>query len=45
MLEELAAALRDKGGIALLSEPRLSPFESMLRGLVAGYLLGGREFS
>ena len=44
MLEELASSLRKQGGVALFAEPRLSPFESMLRGFIAGYLVGGREF-
>lgn len=40
MLEDLAEGLRERGSTALLVTSDMSRFQSMLRGFLAGYLVG-----
>lgn len=40
MLDDLAAGLRERGSTALLVTSEMTRFESMLRGFLAGYLVG-----
>jgi hypothetical protein len=43
VLDELAAGLRQHGSVSLVSETRLTPFEAMLRGMIAGFLAASSE--
>lgn len=43
ILEQLALMLRKGEHVPLQAESRLSPFESMLRGFISGYLVSGDD--
>ena len=43
ILDQLSTDLREQGVEALRTHPEMEPMDSMLRGLVAGFLLGRQE--